>query len=149
MMRISCQQAYPRLALVLQVVLADREGTSAQTALQRAPQQGIATQGSAEQTLHTELSQMQLQDSNPQQHQQQQQQQLVIQSHKWNVMYCQWQPRCAGKLRAQAVITYTGDTSAIVWNLEPGAGGMPVIALSHGTCKVFGCRHVHVCLFAL
>ena len=120
---------------MLQVVFADREGTTAQTALQRAPQQSIAPQGTAGQALQTELSQMQLQDT------QQQQQQPMIQPQKWNVMYCEWQPRCSGKLRAQAVIAHTGDTSAIVWNLEPETAGM--LTAPHGACKVLGRGHVY------
>ena len=47
----------------------------------------------------------------------------MIQPQKWNVIYCEWQPRCSGRLKAQAVIAHTGDTSAIVWNLELGMGG--------------------------
>lgn len=119
---------------MLQVVFADYEGTSSQTALQRAPQQSINTQGTAGEALHTELSQMQLQDSQQQQ-QQQQNQQPMIQPQRWNVMFCKWQPRCSGKLRAQAVIAHTGDASAIVWNLEPGTAG--TLTAPHGACKVF------------
>ena len=118
-------------SLVLQVVFADREGTSAQVALQQTPQQSINAQGTSKQALTTDLAQMQLQDSQPnqqqqrQQQQQQQQEQLVIQPQKWNVMYCKWHPRCSGMLTAEAVIAHTGDTSAIVWSLEQGNAGMP------------------------
>ena len=103
------------LMWLLQVVFADREGTSAQTALHH---QGIPLQREAQQTQNSNVHpEQQLQ-------QQHQQQQVLLQPQKWNVLYVRWQPRCSGQLKAQAVIASTGEKSAIVWSLEPGTTGM-------------------------
>lgn len=103
-----------QIMLLLQVVFADRDGTSAQTALHHPPYQGQQTEGTTGQALHTHQSQQQ----------QLQQQQLMLQPQQWSVVYCKWQPHCSGRLTAQAVIAHTGDTSAIVWDLDTGMGGV-------------------------
>lgn len=46
------------------------------------------------------------------------QQQLTLHPHKWATALVEWKPRRPGRLKAQAVIAYTGDSSAISWSLE-------------------------------
>ncbi|DBA90115.1 TPA: hypothetical protein ACH3X1_003431 [Trebouxia sp. C0004] len=46
------------------------------------------------------------------------QQQLILQPHKWVTASVEWKPRRPGRLKAQAVIAYTGDSSSISWSLE-------------------------------
>ncbi len=86
--------------LLLQVVFLDSEGTYPQAAQQQEEQAAQQQPGA--------------------------QQQLMLHPHKWVTALVEWKPRRPGRLKAQAVIAYTGDSSAILWSLEHVSPGMCV-----------------------
>ncbi len=85
---------------LLQVVFLDSEGTYHQAAQQQEEQAAQQRPGA--------------------------QQQLTLHPHKWVTAFVEWKPRQPGRLKAQAVIAYTGDSSAISWSLEHVSPGMCV-----------------------
>lgn len=90
---------FPSLFL-LQVVFLDSEGTYPQAAQQQEEQPSLQRPGA--------------------------QHQLTLHPHKWVTAFVEWKPRRPGRLKAQAVIAHTGDSSAITWSLEHVSPGMCV-----------------------
>lgn len=86
--------------LSLQVVFVDSEGTYPQAAQQQEEQAAHQRPGA--------------------------QQQLMLPPRKWVTAFVEWKPRRPGRLKAHAVIAYTGDSSAISWSLEHVSPGMCV-----------------------
>jgi len=86
--------------LFLQVVFLDSEGTYPQAAQQQDEQATLQQPGA--------------------------QQRLVLHPQKWVTAFVEWKPRRPGRLKAQAVIAYTGEASAILWSLEHVSPGMRV-----------------------
>ncbi|KAL0042524.1 hypothetical protein WJX79_002345 [Trebouxia sp. C0005] len=76
----------------LEVVFVDSEGTYPQAAQQQEEQAAHQRPGA--------------------------QQQLMLPPRKWVTAFVEWKPRRPGRLKAHAVIAYTGDSSAISWSLE-------------------------------
>lgn len=87
---------YLDASCVLQVVFSDNEGSYAQAAQQQQP-----AQESEAQTQPPSV-----------------QQQQTLHPQKWSTVFVNWRPRRPGKVKAQAVVAYTGDTSAMVWSLD-------------------------------
>lgn len=86
--------------LLLQVVFLDGEGTYSHAAQQQEEPASLQRPGA--------------------------QQQLTLHPHKWATALVEWKPRRPGRLKAQAVIAYTGDSSAISWSLEHVSPGVCV-----------------------
>lgn len=88
----------PYVPSFVKVVFLDKEGTYHQAAQQQEEQAALQQPGA--------------------------QQQLTLHPQKWVTAFVEWRPRRPGRLKAQAVIAYTGDSSAISWSLEHVSPGM-------------------------